>query len=393
MIDALWIAKTGMSAQQTQLDVIAHNLANVSTTGYKRSNAMFEDLIYQNLRQVGANSTEQNQLPTGLQLGLGVRTVATSRCFVQGSLQESRNNLDVAINGNGFFQVTLPDGSLGYTRDGSFQVDAQGRLVTANGLPVANGITIAANAISVSITPQGAVSAIIPRSLQPHPRPQRHRRQHRPRGPRAPHHPRQRPAPAAGQPGDGQLHQPGRPGADRAEPVQGIGRLGPAPARHTRQQRPGRDQTGLSGSLEHQHRRRTGDDDPDAAGLRNELQGHTDLGPDAGQAQPVVICAGMPAVAPIVRPIMVPAAMRRRPSGLRCAQRAGAMGLLLCAGCTSLAPVPPPLDILSTTAPALAAAAQGPRPVTGGLFHNASYRPAFEDRRARMVGDSVTIQI
>ncbi|MCW5235149.1 flagellar basal-body rod protein FlgG [Verminephrobacter eiseniae] len=169
MIDALWIAKTGMSAQQTQLDVIAHNLANVSTTGYKRSNAMFEDLIYQNLRQVGANSTEQNQLPTGLQLGLGVRTVATSRCFVQGSLQESRNNLDVAINGNGFFQVTLPDGSLGYTRDGSFQVDAQGRLVTANGLPVANGITIAANAISVSISAEGAVSAIMPGSVQPQP--------------------------------------------------------------------------------------------------------------------------------------------------------------------------------------------------------------------------------
>src|SRR6218665_85724 len=159
MIDALWIAKTGMSAQQTQLDVIAHNLANVSTTGYKRSNAMFEDLIYQNLRQVGANSTEQNQLPTGLQLGLGVRTVATSRCFVQGSLQESRNNLDVAINGNGFFQVMLPDGSLGYTRDGSFHVDAQSPPAT----------TIAPTPISVSIGAEGAVPATMPGSVQPQP--------------------------------------------------------------------------------------------------------------------------------------------------------------------------------------------------------------------------------
>src|SRR6218665_2824359 len=99
MIDALWIAKTGMSAQQTQLDVIAHNLANVSTTGYKRRNAMFEDLIYQNLRQVGANSTEQNQFPTGLQLARGFRTVATRRCFVQGRLQKCRNYLDVTIYG------------------------------------------------------------------------------------------------------------------------------------------------------------------------------------------------------------------------------------------------------------------------------------------------------
>ena len=106
MINSLWISKTGMEAQQTQLDVISHNLANVSTTGYKRANAVFEDLMYQNLRQVGANSTEQSQLPTGLQLGLGVRTVATSRSFTQGSMQQTNNQLDVAIKGNGFFQVT-----------------------------------------------------------------------------------------------------------------------------------------------------------------------------------------------------------------------------------------------------------------------------------------------
>lgn len=167
MMNSLWIAKTGMTAQQTQLDVISHNLANVSTTGFKRNNAVFEDLIYQNLRQVGANTTEQNQLPTGLHLGLGVRTVATSRNFTQGSLQETKNNLDVAINGNGFFEVTMPDGTLGYTRDGSFQVDAQGRLVTSSGLPVANGITIPQGATSVSISADGIVSALIAGNSQP----------------------------------------------------------------------------------------------------------------------------------------------------------------------------------------------------------------------------------
>ena len=169
MINSLWIAKTGMEAQQTQLDVISHNLANVSTTGFKRNNAVFEDLIYQNLRQVGANTTEQNQLPTGLHLGLGVRTVATSRNFTQGSLQQSNNNLDVAINGNGFFGVTMPDGTIGYTRDGSFQLDAQGRLTTSSGLPVANGITIPPGTTAVSIGADGAVSALLPGNPAPQP--------------------------------------------------------------------------------------------------------------------------------------------------------------------------------------------------------------------------------
>ena len=169
MINSLWIAKTGMEAQQTQLDVISHNLANVSTTGYKRANAVFEDLIYQNLRQVGANSTEQNQLPTGLHLGLGVRTVATTRNFAQGSLQSSGNTLDVAINGNGFFQINQTDGSIGYTRDGSFQVDSQGRLVTAAGLTVASGVTIPVNAQSVTISTDGSVSVMVPGNTAPQP--------------------------------------------------------------------------------------------------------------------------------------------------------------------------------------------------------------------------------
>ena len=167
MINSLWISKTGMEAQQTQLDVISHNLANVSTTGFKRSNAVFEDLMYQNLRQVGANSSEQSQLPTGLQLGLGVRTVATSRSFTQGSMQQTSNQLDVAIKGNGFFQVTQPDGTVGYTRDGSFQVDAQGRLVTSSGLPVANGITVPPSATNVSIAADGTVSATLPNNPTP----------------------------------------------------------------------------------------------------------------------------------------------------------------------------------------------------------------------------------
>ena len=169
MINSLWIAKTGMTAQQTQLDVISHNLANVSTSGFKRNNAVFEDLIYQNLRQVGAQTTEQNQLPTGLHLGLGVNVVATSRNFTQGGLQQSGNNLDVAINGDGFFEVTLPDGTTGYTRDGSFQLDAQGRIVTSGGLPVAPGITVPAGTKSISISENGEVSAIVAGSVAPQP--------------------------------------------------------------------------------------------------------------------------------------------------------------------------------------------------------------------------------
>jgi flagellar basal-body rod protein FlgG len=167
MINSLWISKTGMEAQQTQLDVISNNLANVSTNGFKRANAVFEDLMYQNLRQVGANSTEQTQLPTGLQIGLGVRTVATSRSFSQGSLQQSGNTFDVAVKGNGFFQVTMPDGTLAYTRDGSFQVDSQGRLVTSNGLPIANGVTVPSTAQSVTIGADGTVSVVLPGTAAP----------------------------------------------------------------------------------------------------------------------------------------------------------------------------------------------------------------------------------
>ena len=167
MINSLWISKTGMEAQQMQLDVISNNLANVSTNGFKKAHAVFEDLMYQNLRQVGSNSTEQSTLPTGLQVGLGVRTVATSRSFSQGSLQQSSNNLDVAIQGNGFFQVTMPDGTTGYSRDGSFQLDSQGRVVNASGLLVQGGVTVPANATNLTIAQDGTVSASIPGTATP----------------------------------------------------------------------------------------------------------------------------------------------------------------------------------------------------------------------------------
>jgi flagellar basal-body rod protein FlgG len=167
MINSLWISKTGMEAQQMQLDVISNNLANVSTNGFKKAHAVFEDLMYQNLRQVGSNATEQSTLPTGLQVGLGVRTVATSRSFSQGSLQQSNNNLDVAVQGNGFFQVTMPDGTTGYTRDGAFQLDSQGRMVNSSGLLVQGGITVPANATNLSVAQDGTVTASIPGTTTP----------------------------------------------------------------------------------------------------------------------------------------------------------------------------------------------------------------------------------
>jgi len=160
MIRSLWIAKTGLDAQQTNLDVIAHNLANVSTNGYKRQRALFEDLLYQNLRQPGAQSTQQTQIPSGLQLGVGVRPVATEHIHAQGSLQKTENPLDIAINGQGFFQIQMPDGTLAYTRDGAFQRDSTGQIVTASGYPLAPAITIPADAVSITISKDGIVSVL-----------------------------------------------------------------------------------------------------------------------------------------------------------------------------------------------------------------------------------------
>lgn len=162
MIRSLWIARTGLDAQQTQLDVISNNLSNVSTNGFKRARAVFEDLLYQNMRQPGAQSSQQTQVPTGLQLGTGVRPVATARVFTQGNLQKTDNALDIAINGNGFLQILLPDGTTGYTRDGSFQKDNQGQIVTSDGYPLQPNITIPADALTVSIGTDGTVSVTQP---------------------------------------------------------------------------------------------------------------------------------------------------------------------------------------------------------------------------------------
>ncbi len=167
MMRSLAIAKSGLEAQQTQLDAITHNLANVSTNGYKRSRAVFEDMLYQNIRQAGGQEGAQTQLPTGLQLGTGVRAAASTRNFSQGALQQTGNPLDLAINGAGFFQVQMPDGSTAYTRDGNFQVDAQGQLVNVSGYPLAPAVTIPANAQSVTIGRDGVVSVQMPGSAAP----------------------------------------------------------------------------------------------------------------------------------------------------------------------------------------------------------------------------------
>lgn len=155
---ALWVAKTGLDAQQTRMAVISNNLANVNTIGYKKSRAIFEDLVYQNIRQVGAQSTQNTELPTGLQLGTGVRTVATEKIHSQGNMQETDNSLDVAVSGRGFFQVLMPNGDINYTRDGSFKLDSSGQLVTSSGMTIEPNITIPSDALSVSIGRDGTVS-------------------------------------------------------------------------------------------------------------------------------------------------------------------------------------------------------------------------------------------
>ncbi|MES0874128.1 flagellar basal-body rod protein FlgG [Sinimarinibacterium thermocellulolyticum] len=158
MNQSLWVAKTGLDAQQTRMSLIANNLANVNTTGFKRGRASFQDLIYQTVRQPGAQTSQQTQAPSGLMVGTGTQVVSTEKLFAQGNLLQTNNPLDLAINGRGFFEVRLPDGSAAYTRDGSFQVDGQGQMVTASGYPLQPGITIPPNAQSVTIGSDGTVS-------------------------------------------------------------------------------------------------------------------------------------------------------------------------------------------------------------------------------------------
>ena len=162
MDQALWIAKTGLEAQQTRMAITSNNLANVNTTGFKRSRAVFEDLLYQNNGQAGAQSSEDTQLNSGLMVGTGVRIVATEKIFNQGNLVQTGNSLDMAIQGRGFFQVLTPEGSLAYTRDGTFQVNADGEIVTAKGFTLDPGITIPEDAQSITISGDGIVSALQP---------------------------------------------------------------------------------------------------------------------------------------------------------------------------------------------------------------------------------------
>lgn len=161
MMRSLWVAKTGLDAQQNHLDVISNNLANTSTNGFKRQRAVFEDLLYQNIRQPGAQSTQQTQIPSGLSLGTGVRTSATQRIFAQGNIQQTENPLDIAIQGEGFLPIQMPDGTTAYTRDGSLTKNAQGQIVTQSGNVLQPPITIPAAATSVTIGQDGTVSVVL----------------------------------------------------------------------------------------------------------------------------------------------------------------------------------------------------------------------------------------
>lgn len=161
MHPALYISQTGLSAQDKQLSALSNNLSNVATNGFKRDRVVFEDLLYQIYRQPGGNSTQDTLLPSGMQMGTGVRTVGSQKMFSQGSLQTTEETLDVAINGRGFFQIQMPDGTIAYTRDGQFQMSSEGQLVTTNGLIVAPGISIPINASTVTIGTDGTVTAVI----------------------------------------------------------------------------------------------------------------------------------------------------------------------------------------------------------------------------------------
>jgi flagellar basal-body rod protein FlgG len=159
---ALWVAKTGLDAQQTRMAVISNNLANVNTTGFKRDRAMFDDLMYQTIRQVGGQTSQNTQSPTGTALGTGVRTVSTEKVHSQGNVQPTENALDVAINGRGFLQILMPNGDTNYTRDGSFKLDSTGQLVTSGGLTLNPAITVPQDAESITIGTDGTVSVKLP---------------------------------------------------------------------------------------------------------------------------------------------------------------------------------------------------------------------------------------
>lgn len=166
-MQALWIAKTGLDAQQTKMSMVSNNLANVNTMGFKRDRAVFEDLLYQNISQAGAATSQDTENPSGVNVGTGVRIVGTEKSFSQGAIVTTENPLDAMIDGRGFFQVLLPDGSNGYTRDGSFKMDSTGRLVTASGYQVQPAITIPDAVESITISSDGIVQAKLPGQTDP----------------------------------------------------------------------------------------------------------------------------------------------------------------------------------------------------------------------------------
>ncbi len=240
MNPALWAAKTGLDAQQTRMAVTSNNLANVGTTGFKKGRAVFEDLLYQNVRQVGASTSQDTEAPTGLSLGTGVRVVATEKNFTQGNLSQTGNSLDVAINGRGFFQVLLPDGTMGYTRDGGFKVSAQGELVTASGYAVQPGITLPDGSQTVTIGKDGVVTVQLAGQSSPT------------------------------QVGSLQLFDfinPVRHAAARRKHVRRICGQRHCAVGHARVERTGHGGAGLARSLQRQRRRRAGEHDRNPARL------------------------------------------------------------------------------------------------------------------------------
>jgi flagellar basal-body rod protein FlgG len=166
-MESLWVAKTGLEAQQMRMSVVANNLANVNTTGFKRGRAIFEDLLYQNVLQVGGSTSQQTESPTGLNLGTGVRVVATDRQHAQGNIINTNNPFDIAIQGRGFFEILLPDGGQAWTRDGTFQLDSDGQMVTASGYPLQPSVTIPTSAQAVTIGVDGIVSVVLAGQADP----------------------------------------------------------------------------------------------------------------------------------------------------------------------------------------------------------------------------------
>jgi flagellar basal-body rod protein FlgG len=166
-MESLWVAKTGLDAQQTRMTVVSNNLANVNTNGFKKSRVVFEDLLYQNISQAGGATSQNTEQPTGLNLGTGVRVVATEKSFNQGTTINTSNPFDVMISGRGFFQVLLPDGSEAYTRDGSFRIDSEGRLVTSTGYELQPALTIPQGVTSVTIGVDGTVQATLTGQVDP----------------------------------------------------------------------------------------------------------------------------------------------------------------------------------------------------------------------------------